>query len=71
MYYTCNLTRGVVYQGCHDDTCRGWRGEEIPLPSGTFSWINDLGDWSQDNEDDECLFDDNDNEYLLEASFGY
>ena len=70
VYYTCNLARGIVYQECHDDDCRGWRGEDIPLPSGTFTWINDLKDWSQD-EEDECLFDDTDNEYLLEASFGY
>ena len=59
VYYTCHLARGVVQQGCHDPACRGWRGAETQLPGR----VGDPGDAPQ--------FDEADDQFLLEASFGY
>ena len=70
MYYTWNLTRGVVQQGCYDDSCRSWRGEEIQLPAELFSWTLDMEERNCETEGHDP-FDDSDNKDLLEASEGY
>ena len=67
VYYTADLSRGVLWQGCHDQTCLGYRGEEVKIPPTLLAWVN-MEDWSQEEEED---MKDEDDELLLEASEGY
>ena len=71
--YTCELTRGVVTQGCHDPACRGWRGEELRLPEWTVAWVRDMEEeWGGDMEQEEEWGEgEEDEQFLLEASLGY
>ena len=69
--YTCELTRGVVTQGCHDPACRGWRSEEVRLPEWTVAWVRDMEEeWTGDMVE-EWGDGEEDEEFLLEASMGY
>ena len=67
VYYACSLSRGVVWQSCHDQACSGYRGPEIEIPPGLLAWA-DMEDWPQHREEQ---MNDEDDELLLEASKGF
>ena len=65
VFYTCDLSRGVVRQECHDEKCRGYKSEDIHLPEWTLKWTNDMmEEWSDQMND-------SDDQLLLEASHGF
>ena len=69
VYWVCNISRGVVVQGCHDPDCWGFRGDEIPLPQSAMPW-NLMKEWDDDDDVTDDFFDD-DEESLLNASRDY
>ena len=75
VYFTCSLSRGVVWQGCHDHQCSGYRGPDIQIPPPVLAWA-DLADWDQDQDQDQDQnqdlgMKDEDDQFLLEGSDGY
>ena len=68
VFFTCQLSSGVLQQGCYDQSCSGYRGPQIILPENCLAWAR-LQDWPQEGE--EGVMKDEDDQFLLEGSEGY
>ena len=61
IFFTCQLSLGVLQQGCYDPSCSGYRGPQIILPETCLAWAR-FQDWPQEEEEEE---------FLLEGCEGY
>ena len=70
VYFTCQLSPGVLRQGCYDQGCAGYRGPQIFLPESCLAWAR-LQDWQGEEEEGEGDMREEDDQFLLEGSEGY
>eukprot|EP00927_Polykrikos_kofoidii_P061207 TRINITY_DN56073_c0_g1_i1.p1 TRINITY_DN56073_c0_g1~~TRINITY_DN56073_c0_g1_i1.p1 ORF type:complete len:857 (+),score=139.13 TRINITY_DN56073_c0_g1_i1:85-2655(+) len=55
VYLVVNVNRGTFYQKCHDIDCRGFRSDEISLPSGALSCLKEPGQGSVCQAGNSCI----------------
>ena len=71
VFFTCQLSPGVLQQGCYDPSCSGYRGPQIRLPENCLAWAR-LQDWpDQEDQEDQGDMKAEDDQFLLEGSEGY
>ena len=70
IFWICNLGKGVLMQGCYDPDCKGFLGDEVKLPDNAMPWTK-MEEWDEEVLINDELFDENENQMLLNASLDY